>query len=37
MTDIEAPGRLHWDDLRVFLAVARHGTLTAAAQHLGAT
>jgi DNA-binding transcriptional LysR family regulator len=37
MTDKETPGRLHWDDLRLFLAVARHGTLTAAADHLGAT
>lgn len=27
--------RLHWDDAPVFLAIARHGTLTAAAQALG--
>jgi DNA-binding transcriptional LysR family regulator len=28
-------GRMFWDDLRVFLAVARHGTLSAAARVLG--
>ena len=28
---------LNWDDMRVFLAVAREGTLSAAARHLKVT
>lgn len=32
-----APGRIDWDDLRFFLAIARHGSLTAAARALRTT
>ena len=31
----EAVVRMEWSDLRVFLAIAREGTLGAAARHLG--
>jgi Bacterial regulatory helix-turn-helix protein, lysR family len=30
-------GSLNWDDLRFLLAVARHGSLSAAARHLRTT
>ncbi|TPK10472.1 LysR family transcriptional regulator [Mesorhizobium sp. B2-5-7] len=30
-------GTLNWDDLRFVLAVAKHGTLSAAARHLRTT
>jgi len=37
MTDQKFTSRLDWEDLRVFLALARHGSLSAAARALGVT
>src|SRR5437870_13434783 len=35
MTTLNGSGPMYWDDVRVFLAVARHGSLRAAGRALG--